>query len=104
MEIRISTETIDSYGELTVHKFDTFRKARAYWKELFDDQVEKGGGYWISWDGIMKAYIGFTVPNNMSDKDAQEWQGAVTDYVTNPDIPTDAYVGLMHMFERHLDE
>ena len=44
MEIRISTETIDSYGELTVHKFDTFRKARAYWKELFDDQVEKGGG------------------------------------------------------------
>jgi len=40
----------------------------------------------------------------MSDKDAQEWQGAVTDYVTNRDIPTDAYVGLMRMFERHLDE
>jgi len=95
MEIRISTETIDSYGELTVHKFDTFNKARAYWKELFGGRVEKGGGYWVSWDGVMTAYIGFTIPKDMSDKDAHELHGAITDYVTNRDTPTDAHVGLM---------
>ena len=72
MKYVIYKESIDDYGRGRVYKFKLLSNARKKFKEIFGNDFEKGSGYYISYDGVVKASISVEPYDKVNSLKAEE--------------------------------
>ena len=66
MKYVIYKEAVDDYGQGDTIKFDKLEDAQSWWKELFGNSFEYGGGYMVSDDAVLTARISVEPHDAMS--------------------------------------
>lgn len=72
MKYIIYKESVDDYGKGKTFKYKVLNNARKKWKELFGGNFERGFGYYISFDGVVKANITVEPYNDANQLKAEE--------------------------------